>query len=268
LIWLTALTLLLALLNLPSVWSARIKSGLRELVAPLQETVAGVGQRGRETVQTLRGLGGLVLENRRQAEELTRLRQRAREIGMLEEENAALRDQLSYARRASQRLLAAEVIGRDAAGWWQTIRLNQGARAGVLPDRAVVTSDGLAGKTVAISPNTCEALLLSDPTCQTAVRLPRSGAFGILRGRGAPTGGQTVLQLDFLNRHLAIRPGDEVVTSGLGGVFPAGLLVGYVESARLDRNGLYQTADVLPQADLGRLRYAFIVLDQGEPRAP
>ena len=67
-------------------------------------------------------------------------------------------------------------------------------------------------------------------------------------------------RMDYISREDEIWGHDEVVTSGLGGVFPEGLLVGYVKKVDIDPSGLYQRADVIPAAELGKLRYVFVVL--------
>jgi len=72
--------------------------------------------------------------------------------------------------------------------------------------------------------------------------------------------GDPLCRMDFIVKEADLLPGDEVVTSGLGGVYPAGLLIGYVEKAYLDRSGLYQYADIVPAADLRSLEFVFIVV--------
>jgi rod shape-determining protein MreC len=74
--------------------------------------------------------------------------------------------------------------------------------------------------------------------------------------------------MTFINKNVAIRPGDEVLTSGMGGVFPKGLLIGYVEDVYKDDSGLYQHADVVPKADLGVLAYVFVVTEASEQSRP
>lgn len=260
--WQIALALgaVLLMLILPNRVSDRVKGGLRELLAPLHAALSGVAWRAQDAAATVRGFGGLVGENRRMAAELVRLRIEAARLEALEEENERLREMLAFARASPRRLLPAEVMARDASGWWQTVRLNRGARDGVTVSAAVVTIDGLAGRTLAVSDRTTDVLLISDPNCRVSVRLPRTGAFGVLSGTGVSWSGQALCRLDLVNRHLAVRAGDEVVTSGLGGVFPEGLTVGYVETAEPDAAGLVQRATVVPHADLGRIRTAFVVL--------
>jgi rod shape-determining protein MreC len=256
--WLILIIILVAFLNLPGS-AARIgKIALRESVSPLQSIVFNLISRMRESVIVLRGLGGAMLENRKMAAELVLLRGRLRELESVKLENIELRKYLNFARYSSRNLTPCEVIGRDPSGWWQTIRLGSGYKKGISEDCAVETLDGLIGKTVNVSPQSSEVLLISDPACRISVNISGSGAFGVLKGQGVQWGGGAVCRMDFINKDKLVRVGDEVVTSGMGGVFPKGLLVGYVEKVYTDRSGLYQYADVLPKADLGWLTYVFV----------
>jgi rod shape-determining protein MreC len=205
----------------------------------------------------------MVAENRRMAEELVHLRRQVRELSTLDAENETLRGQLGFRRAERRPMIPVEVIARDAAGWWQTVRIDRGAADGLRADLAVVTSDGLAGRVIELSARTADALLISDPNSRVSARLPRTDAAGILVGAGVRPNGQAACRLDFIHRHLPIKPGDEVVTSGLGGVFPRGLLIGYVERVFTDEQGLYRYAEVIPRADLGAMRYAFVLTDEG-----
>jgi len=259
------LAAILLLLNLPGRVSMGVKSALREALAPMQEALSGIGFRIQDAGSTLRGFGGLVGENRRLTAELVRLREEVRRLESLQEDNDRLRSVLGFARSSPMRWLPAEVIARDAGGWWQTVRLNRGLRDGVTPESAVMTVDGLAGRARDVSANTVDVLLISDPNCRVSVRLPRTGAFGVLSGTGVKWDGQAHCRLELINRHLALQPGDEVMTSGLGGVYPPGLPVGYIETVSMEKSGLTQTATVVPHADLGRMRIAFVVLDSAGP---
>lgn len=259
-VWMLLAAMLLALLNLPVSFSRKAKAALRETLAPLHGLLAGVGVRLREAGSTFRGYGGMVKENREMGEELVRLRNEARLLKAAERENERLREQLGFMSRSTRRLVACEVLARDVSGWWQTVRLNKGLLEGLAPDQAVLTADGLAGRTVDVSSRTCEVLLLSDPNCRVSAQLVRTGAYGVVTGRGLSAGGQVICLMEFINRNLPVRPGDEVVTSGLGGVFPSGLLIGYIEEVELDDAGLYQRATVIPRADLGMMSHVFVLV--------
>ena len=262
--------LLLVLLNLPGAASRAVKSAVRETAAPPQSLWAGLSLRAREAVSTLRGIGGLSARNAELESELLQARAELRRLEAFREENETLRAQLGYAARSPYRLISAEVIARDASGWWQSLRLGQGARDGIAPDQAVLTPDGLAGRTVEVTPRTADVLLISDPSSQVAVEIPRLRAFGILHGEGVQADGRVHLRINFIDRRAALQPGDEVITSGLGGMFPRGIPIGRVDRADPDDDealGLYQSAQVTPRVELGALRQVFVMAEPSDAPA-
>jgi rod shape-determining protein MreC len=264
-IWVLVAAVLLTVLNLPPAVSARAKGAVREAVAPLQSVLSGFSRKVSESVKSIRGIGGLMIENEKMAAELAHLRNEVRDLKSLEQENADLRQQMQFARRSNYRLIPCEVIARDITGWWQTIRLGKGTANDLTLNTAVVTTDGLVGRTADVSTHTCDVLLISDPACKVSAQISRTGAFGIVCGRGASASGQIVCEMEFINKNVPVLAGDEVVTSGLGGVFPKGLLIGYVDRAETDESGLFQKADILPKADIGALTYVFVVAGQANP---
>ncbi len=249
----------LAMMNLPDAASVRVKGAVRDGLSPLQAALRGGVREVREIVRYVRGLGDLALENRGLSEEIVFLRGEVRMARELERDNQMLRDLLGFVRRSPHRLVSCEVIARDSSGWWQTVRLDKGAASGVAADRAVITPDGLIGRTVAVSDRTADVLLLADPSCNVSVRLERTGAFGAVAGLGGKPGEQPTCRMDYVLETADMQEGDAVVTSGLGGLFPKGLLVGRVRQVSRNEAGLYQTAEIDSAADLGALEYAFVV---------
>ena len=265
LVWLILGAVLVVIMNLPLPVSQRIKAWVRESVAPLQQGVTGFfGDLG-EATRTMRGLRDQAEENRRMAEELVILRNEQIYYRNIKQHNKELRNQLDFRQASDQLLIPCEVVARDISGWWQTVRLSGGTRDGVEVGRAVVTIDGVLGKTVNVSRNTCDVLLLSDPGCKVSAVVTRSGAFGIISGTGVGKDNRLVLKMDFINQREEIRLNQEVLTSGLGGVFPKGLLIGYVEKVYQDEKGLFQSADIVPKADFQRLNYAFVIALEEDP---
>lgn len=248
----------LAMMNLPESASVRVKGAVRDGLSPLQGALRGGVRELREIVRYVQGLGDLALENRGLSEEIVYLRGEIRMARELERDNQMLRDLLDFVRRSPNRLVSCEVIARDSTGWWQTVRLDKGTAAGVAEGRAVITPDGLIGRTVAVSDRTADVLLLSDPSCKVSVRLKRSGVFGAVAGLGGKPGEQPTCRMDYILKTADVQEGDEVVTSGLGGLFPTGLVVGRVRKVGMHEEGLYQTAEIDSAADLGALEYAFV----------
>ncbi len=250
--------IVLAMMNLSDSASLRVKGVVRDGISPLQTALRGGVRNLREIFRYIRGIGDLAMENRGLSEEIVYLRGEMRMARELERDNQMLRDSLEFVRRFPNRLISCEVVGRDSTGWWQTVRLDKGSAAGVAEGRAVITPDGLIGRTVSVSPRTADVLLLSDPSCKVSVRLERSGVFGVVEGMGVKPGDQPACRMDFILASAQVEEGDEVVTSGMGGLFPKGLLVGRVRRVEMEEGGLYQTAWVDSAAALGGLEYAFV----------
>ena len=185
-------------------------------------------------------------------------------------ENAALRDELvqrqvetSQLREALRRseqgqaLLGlipsrqgriASVIGRSTIPPQQTLLLDRGERDGLSPDAVIVDASGLIGRGVEIHPATALVLLLTDPESRVAGLVERSRETGLLVGRGWG-------QCDFiyLDADADIQEGDRVVTAGLGGPFPKGLLLGRIIRVSRDELTGSASAVVTPAARLSRL---------------
>lgn len=254
----------LAMMNLPDSASLRVKGAVRDGISPLQAVLRGGVRELRDIYRYIRGVGDLALENRALSEEIVYLRGEMRMARELERDNQMMRDLLGFVRRDPHRLISCEVIGRDSTGWWQTARLDKGAAAGVAEGRAVITPDGLVGRTVSVSERTADVLLLSDPSCKVSARLTRLGLFGVVAGLGVKPGEQPACRMDYLSRTADVQEGDEVVTSGLGGLFPKGLLVGRVSRVEMHEAGLYQTAWIVSAASLGALEYAFVAATEAD----
>lgn len=260
-------------LNLPP--PAALKSGgvLRDTVSPYQNTLSILWQHSRGFLSRLGRSARLARERQSLEMDVAILKQRVRELEHFERENVALRRQLGFSILAPQRLILCEVIGRgDVSGWWQTIRLNKGRRDGIVPGMAVMTAEGLIGRTIDAAANTCEVLLITDPNSKVATKIEDSDAFGIARGRGIQRNGSRwaglemlaairPVELNYLPASFAIKQGDQVVTSGKGHVYPEGLPVGRVVSVKPHESGLYQQATVIPSAQMHALRYVFVVME-------
>ena len=261
------------LLNLPPAEALRAKAGVRDNLTPFQGVVTRL-------LRQVRGVGWYLADawqapdtERRLRTENAELKRELWRMRTLQDENATLRELAEFRQGRRERLLVGEVIARgDASGWWHTVRLNRGRSDGLRPDLAVLTGRGLVGRTTVVSQFTCEVLLITDPTSQVACRAGRAGAFGVLGGGGVTFSGDPQLamlytapsmEVEFLPVGASVAKGDDVVTSGLGGVFPEGIPVGKIESVRLDASQLYMNASVVPAADLRALRYVFVMLTGG-----
>lgn len=262
--WLVLGAIVLVVLNLPASSSAALKRAARDLLSPLQSVVASFSNRLAAARDVLAARGGLPDELSRLRDEAVELREQLRELEDLREENFRLRAELGFRRRTDRMPVAAEVLARDISGWWQMIRADHGGGPAVQPDQAVISSEGLVGRVVDVSRRTADILLITDPASRVAVRVGDRGAYGILSGQGLSLRGRPICRLDMLNKDVRLQRGEPVYTSGLGGVFPRGLLVGHLDDITLDDNGLHQSATVIPAANLSDLRVVFVLTVTGD----
>ena len=272
LLWVGLATFFLVLLNLPTSVSSSLRGFFREGMATYQGAATRVWSRFHSTSTAVGNMTDVIRERDRLDREVGVLRTQVRSLQALARENAEFRKLLGYKERLGHRTVACEVIARDdGCGWWQAIRLNRGRKVGISENMPVITPDGVVGRTTEVSADTCDVLLLSDRSFRLSVRFEQEGSYGILHGGGVSLqgahGAEVVsiplpFKANYIRKELVVKPGETVVTSGLGGVFPGGLAVGRVVQARPDETGLYQNVEVTPAADLARLQHVLVVTGQ------
>jgi len=133
--------------------------------------------------------------------------------------------------------------------------VDRGTRDGVRRNAPVVTSDGVVGRVIEVTPTTARVLLVADSRSAVGVVVQRIRDLGVVEGRN-----ERVLHLKYLSRTSDVQPGDVVVTSGQGGVFPKGLAVGRITRVVREEGELLLEAEVEPAAALDRLEEVLILL--------
>jgi rod shape-determining protein MreC len=196
-----------------------------------------------------------------------RLRRRLRELERMltdyeevEAFNRRLRKLLDFQLQEAYKTLPAQVVGEDTTGWFQTLWIDKGRSNGVRKGMAVVASNGVVGRTIKSALRTSKVLLISDRNSALDVMIQRSRTRGILVG----TGQLDVFELKYVPRTADVMVGDRVITSGLGGIFPKGILVGRVKSVWSEGYGLFKKVEVTPEVDFARLEEVLVIL--GQPR--
>lgn len=201
-------------------------------ISPSQETATA-------TIQLGKDLGSRLIELVRAHHENTIFKEKMKSLSFLEGqyqetlmENQRLKEMLNLKPSMPFEVIPAMVSGRDTQNWMSVIWINRGYRDGILPDSPVLAVEerdredpsilgGVAGRVLECGPNTSRVLLISDPLSSIAVSLSRTGEQGLVTGKGSSS-----ITIEYLESGADIKLGDEVVTSGLGGIFPAGLSIG------------------------------------------
>lgn len=238
---------------------------LLTLVAPLQQA-SGAAVRGVASLwHDYVALRGAHLESERLRAELAALETRLQEQGRLAGEAERLREMLELRRILPFESVAAEVIGRDAMPWFRSLTLDKGARHGVRLNAAVISPTGVLGRVIGVGPGAARVQLLQDRDSGVGVVIERSQVPGVATGQVSfADTGASELVLKYVPLAADVAEGDAVVTSGLDGIYPPGLVVGRV-TAVATGSGLFKEVLVAPSADPARVVEVLVLLDQREP---
>ncbi|MBO6061438.1 MAG: rod shape-determining protein MreC [Clostridia bacterium] len=180
-------------------------------------------------------------------------------------ENERLRKSLNYAGSVGDyELVTATVIGRSNGVWFDMITVNAGRRQGVEAGMPVMCGDGLVGKVTDVGSNWCKITSIIDSTVNVAVTVERTRDNCMVRGIFSATDPKGSLELYYLPTDLTdLAPGDVIMTSGIGGIYPKGIRVGTVEEVMLDTDTSGVNAVVSPSVDFLHIEEVMIITDFG-----
>jgi len=224
---------------------APLESGLRSLAQPIADVVANYGDLRDLTLENER----LRTENERLSAENARLREEAtrrEELERLLETKNALRD---------QQFLAAAIIARDTTNLRQVVAVNRGREDGVRVGMPVVTQgSALVGTVSKVDSNHAWVTLITDVDSAVSSQLSETRAQGVVAGTYSRR-----LTMEFVDQNATVREGDTVVTSGVGGGYPPGLVIGRVTGVGTNRQDLFRSVTVEPLASLSKLETVLIM---------
>jgi rod shape-determining protein MreC len=175
-------------------------------------------------------------------------------------QNARLSALLSAARQYPWNKKLARVVSRDPANWWRTIRIGLGSRDGVVPFAPVFTPSGLVGHVSEVGFAQSQVLLVGDPGCRVAVHVGETQEQGVIAPSSSSPLDDTLVELGYLSRHAKLLPGQLVVTSGVGPIFPRGLIVGQIADVRSAGDGLYKEARVSLAVKMNTLEEVWVMM--------
>src|SRR3954452_1214178 len=244
-------------LSLGAGGTRKLQSNVYQLIAPFLSSGAGLQKQITSVRGNLKSLDDLQAENTSLQVENRSLKATNQALRDVEHEVNRLRQALNYRERALFRLVPAEVIARDSSTWSRTITINREKNEKLEPDQAVITDQGVVGKTATVGDNVTIVLLVSDENCKVASTVEGTREQGIVSGERVTGSVMPMLDLNFLSKQANLPVGAKVYTSGVGGVFPSGLLVGTVQSFRVRE--LDSQARVTPAVDLTHPEYVFVV---------
>lgn len=229
------------------------------IVSPFQEFVSDSIRSIKDIWKHYFFLVSVSEENARLVHTLKQSEERNNSLKELELSHDRLRKLFGFKETLQKRVVAAEVIGRDPSPWFKTIIVNKGSRDGVERGMPVVIPEGIAGLVTDVSKTYAKILLVVDQNSAVDALIQRNRARGIVKGE--PSG---ELLLQYVQRKYDVHEGDVVVSSGLDGVFPKGIRIGYVHAVDKPDSGIFQRLAVTPYADFEKLEEVLVVIDPPE----
>ena len=246
-------------------WLETLRYGLQAVAYPLQIALNSPAAAWQWTAEVFESRAALQLENRELREQIRALQRDALRRADLERENSELRSLRAAAGDVAEKWLPGRVIGEEANRLRHRLTIDRGARHGVTPKQTVIAGSGLIGQTLRVGPWSSEVITLADPEHAVPVQIARTGVRTLAVGSGRPG----VLTLPFLPLQTDVRPGDRLLTSGLGGTFPAGYPVATVLSVRRDGASPLAQVEAVTAARFDRDRtVAFLWFRSQHPAAP
>ncbi len=248
-----ALAITLIVLDDQGGWMARLRAQANVLVQPIWALAGVPGRVGASVKDNAASHNQLVSENRELRNQLLIANARLTRLQTAALDNAQLRELLNVAERNGLDVQLAPILDIDLDPVKQRLVLDSGSRAGVHVGQAVIDAGGLMGQVIAVTPAHSTVLLLTDPDHAVPVAVARNGVRLIVYGRGDR------LELRDIPLSAGVEVGDEIVTSGLGGRFPAGFPVGRIMKLRPDDTHAFLVGELEPAAKLDRGRNVLLL---------
>lgn len=232
-----------------------LRRTLSAAVHPLRIAVDAPGSIWHWATDGMTDRKDLQVDNARLHAERLLTNARLQRYSALEAENARLRDMLEATARVTDRVRVAELMSVSANPYRHSIVINKGTRAGVYNGQSMIDSNGVVGQVIEAGLLTAQCLLISDPEHALPVEINRNG----LRTIAIGTGAYDRLNLPFLPNNADVREGDLLITSGLGGAFPAGYPVAVVTDVTRIPAEPFASVAAKPSARLNQVREVMLV---------
>lgn len=245
-----------------------IQRALADVFSSAAAPLTGIATRVNTIIEAVQRFETQQQENAELREDIARLSVENLRLNEITAENLRLREAVGFKQanpslqllgadviqRGGEGLVKGQVVSRDPSNYLAQLTINLGKRDGLSDGLPVVTPQGLVGRLVRVGERSAHVLLLTDAASSVNALISRSRVTGVVQGIG-----EGKLKLRFVEQGKDLKPGDIVLTSGLGGVFPPGQPIGQVVSVRQQDIELFQEAEIRPIVDFARLEQVLVI---------
>ena len=230
------------------------------LISPFQKSISS-------SIHSIEGvwrryfdLVGVAQQNEALSKSLMTANQNINRLREIELSHTRIEQLLEFKSELKQRVVAAAVVGKDPSPWFKTVIIDKGRESGVQRGMPVVTRGGIAGLIMDATGAYAKVLLIEDQNSAVDALVQGTRARGIIKGE--PSG---LLGLNYVLRRHSVAEGDIIISSGLDGVFPKGLQIGYVHKVNKPNSGIFQEVFVTPFVDFEKLEEVLVIMDVPKP---
>ena len=255
-----AIAVVLSVLSFFTSTSSVLRNALGVATAPLRAASSSVQTWVADKQRYYADYTALLEENETLRREIAELRQGDRQAQLDREENALLRELMGLrAQRRDFVFESAKILEHSDTNWTSTLTLDRGTNCGIAVNNCVVCAEGyLIGVVSEVGVNWATVLTVIDTDIELGARIFRTSEVAVAEGDFTLMG-QKRLKLSYLPPAASLLAGDYIVTSGLGGYYPSGLVIGTVSYVKTDDDGLAQYAIITPMTDLDSLSEVFVI---------
>ena len=237
-----------------NIYVSKAQNMTFSVVSVLQSGVGRIVLPVRDAFGTIQEFGSLRHEKKRLLAENLKLQDGQRQLKELRDENKRLSELVGYIGTHEFEYVPARVVARSVNEWQSAVTIDKGSYDGVKENMAVVDGYGLVGRTASVTGHAAKVLLITDRRCVVGVKVLQGEEFGMIEGAG--TSG---IPIRYLDRTAKVQEGDDVVTSGLGGVFPGGIMIGKVSSVVRPKLSIEKKVIIEPTVDLAKLNQVLVI---------
>ncbi|MBR5122562.1 MAG: rod shape-determining protein MreC [Anaerotignum sp.] len=245
-----------------------LESAIGVVVTPFQDLTTGITSWVDETITEYRNKTDLKEENTELKNQIASLLEENRRLAMYESENAKLSALLKIAQRyPTYESIGATIIAKDPGVWYDGFTIDKGTTSNVSANMVLIAPEGLVGKVLESGMTFSKAQSILDSRSSVPAMSTRTGDLGVVKGNYTLSA-DGLCMMEYIDAQAEIMVGDEIVTSHLSDIYPAGLPIGKVLELETDTSGLTKYAVIQPYVDLKHLDTILVIDKSSAVEAP
>lgn len=251
------LVVIVVISNVSTGRKSFLENGITKIFTPVQNGFVFVKNKIKNNTQEISDIKSLKEENEKLKDENSKLKEKERELEVLKSENNSLKDHLNLKNKyPDYKTVPANVIERSYSNYDKIIVINEGSDNGIEVNMPVISEMGLVGHVISVTNNTAKVQTIADTASTVSATISTANESILIKGTISSS---EELKATSIPSNATVLQGDEVVTSGLGGIYPKGILIGTIKEIINTKNQTDRYAKVKTATDLDTLQTVLVI---------